>query len=166
MSYQGSKQNAAAQEKALAAQQETENLRQQQMNLDAARKKREIVRASMQARSAALATTTAQGVAGQGGSSLQGAYGSIAGRTGVNWLGVDQNQQIGNSIFASHQNQLEAYKQAASAQSTMALGAGLSSLGGAILSNAGTIGKVGTYVGAKAFSAYAGGGTPSGYGAS
>lgn len=167
VSYSAAKQNAQANQAALQAQQEVEKQRQLQMNLDASRRKREIIRQSIAARSAALATTTAQGAAGVGGSSLQGAYGSIGGRTGVNYNGVDQNQQIGNSIFASHQAQLGAYQRAADAQSLGALGSGLSSLGGALVTNAGTFGKVGTYAGAQvsnAGSRFMGGGTPSGYG--
>lgn len=146
ISYSAAKQNAAAQGQALQAQQQATALQQQQMNLDATRRKREIIRQGVAARSAALAQTTAQGAAGAGGSALSGAYGSIAGRTGTNFEGVDQNQQIGNGIFAAHAQQLQAYQAAASAQSFGALGAGLSSLGGAAISNAGTFGKVGTYI--------------------
>lgn len=145
MNYQAAKAQSKAQEQAIQAQQQSEALRQQQMNLDAARRKREIVRASMAARSAALAQTTAQGAAGAGGSSLAGAYGSIAGRQGVNFNGVDQNQQIGNAMFAAHQSQLSAYRNAASAGSMGALGAGLMSLGGMAVNNAGTFSKVGSY---------------------
>jgi hypothetical protein len=164
INYTASKQNAAAQSQALQAQQQSEALRQQQMNLDAARRRREVIRASVAARSASLSQTVAQGAGGVGGSSLPGAQASITGREGVNELGINQNQSIGNSIFSAHQQQLQAYQSAASAQSFGAIGAGLSSLGGALMTNAGTIGKVGTFVGAKAFSAFAGGGTPSGYG--
>lgn len=149
ISYSAAKQNAAAQQQALAAQQQATALQQQQMNLDATRRKRDIIRQGVAARSAALAQTTAQGAAGPGGSSLAGAYGSIAGRTGTNYEGVDQNQQIGNGIFAAHAAQLSAYSSAASAQSFGALGAGLTSLGGAAISNAGIFGKVGTYFGGQ-----------------
>jgi hypothetical protein len=174
VSYSGAQANAAATKAAsdasVNAQKETEVLRQKQMNLDATRRKREIIRASVAARSAALAQTTASGAAGVGGSSLAGAYGSIAGRTGVNTLGVSQNQEIGNSMFDVHQRQLTAYQAAAAsaadAQGLMALGSGLSSIGGAVLSNAGTIGKVGTFLSGKAYSSLVGGGTPSGYGKS
>lgn len=163
ISYSAAKQNAAAQQQALAAQQQATALQQQQMNLDATRRKREIIRQGVAARSAALAQTTAQGANGAGGSSLAGAYGSIAGRTGTNYEGVDQNQQIGNGIFAAHQSQLQAYQSAASAQSFGALGAGLTSLGGAAIQNAGIFGKVGSYIGGSGGS-FMGGGSPSGYG--
>jgi hypothetical protein len=172
VSYQGAKANAAATKAAsdaqIKGQQESEALRQKQLNLDATRRKREIMRASVAARSAALAQTTAQGAGAPGGSALAGAYGSIAGRTGVNTLGVSQNQEIGNSMFDVHQQQLASYQQAAasaaSAQGMMALGSGLSSMGGAALANAGTIGKVGTFLSGKAYGALVGNGTPSGYG--
>lgn len=163
VSYGAAKQNAAAQTAALDAQKQSEALRQQQMNLDATRRKREIIRQSVAARSAAVAQTTAQGASGAGGSSLPGAVGSIAGRQGVGFEGIDQNQQIGNSIFAAHQAQLTAYQSAANAQSVGALGAGITSLGGAFISNAGTFGKVGAFVGGSG-GRFMGGGTPSGYG--
>jgi len=147
ISYSAAKSQSQANQSAIAAQQEAERQRQLQMNLDAARRKREIIRQSIAARSQALAVTTAQGAAGAGGSSLAGAYGSIAGRTGANWLGVDQNQQIGNAIFSAHQDQLGAYQRAAAAGSMVALGQGLGSLGGAMVNNAGTFGKVGIWAG-------------------
>jgi hypothetical protein len=172
MSYQGAKAQADATNRAtqasIQAQKESEALRQKQLNLDATRRKREIMRASVAARSAALAQTTAQGAGSPGSSALAGAYGSIAGRTGVNTLGVSQNQEIGNSLFDVHQRQLSEYQaaasQAASAQGLMALGSGLSSLGGAAMSNAGSITKIGSFISGRAFSSLAGGGSPSGYG--
>lgn len=145
--YSASKENAAAQQQAIAAQQEAERLRKQQMDLDAMRRRREIIRSSVAARSASLATTTAQGAAYEGGSSLPGAYGSISGRTGVNTLGVNQNQEIGWGIFDAHQNQLTAYSRAAEAQSKQAMWGGLTQLGGTLISNAGTLGKMGTLAG-------------------
>lgn len=164
ISFASARANAAAQSQALTAQKQATQLQQQQMNLAATRQKREIIRQSVAARSAALSQTTAQGAAGPGGSSLQGAYGSIAGRTGTNYEGVDQNQQLGNSMFAARQAQLSAYQSAASAQSWGAIGSGLGSLGGAMISGASTFGKIGTFASNYAFNSYAGGGSPSGYG--
>jgi hypothetical protein len=158
MSYQASQRQNEFQQQAITQQQEVERQRQLQMNLDASRRKREIIRSSIAARSASLAQTTAQGAAGPGGSSLAGAYGSIAGRTGVNWNGVDQNQQIGNSIFGAHQAQFQAYRGMADAQSYGAIGSGLSSLGGAMVQNAGIIGKVGSYFGSRGSSHNSGNG--------
>lgn len=137
------KQQQAAQEESIRIQQETEQLRQRQMNLDAMRKQREIVRAGISARGLALATATAQGAAR--GSGLQGGYGQISGRTNVNMLGVSQNQEIGNAMFSNNRDLLSSYRASAAAQSSAALGAGLTSLGGQITANAGSISRVGTY---------------------
>lgn len=158
--WQGNKAaqaNAAAQQQQVnaqvTAQKESEALRKQQMDLDATRRRREVLRQSVAARSASLAVTTAQGAAYEGGSAVPGAYGSIAGRTGVNTVGINQNQEIGSSLFNVHQNQLTAYQSAAAAQSkaqsNMAFWQGLGSLGGSLITNAGTIAQVGTYAGGK-----------------
>lgn len=149
MSYKSSQQANQANQQAIAAQQKAEELRKEQMDLDATRRRREILRQSVAARSASLAVTTSQGAAYEGGSALPGSYGSISGRTNVNAAGVNQNQEIGTGIFQAHAEQLTAYRAAANAQSQQAMWQGLSSLGSALISNAGTIDKVGTYMGGK-----------------
>ena len=148
-SYESSKENNQAQQAAIAAQQEAEKLRKEQMDLDATRRRREVLRSSIAARSASLAVTTAQGAAYEGGSSLPGAYGSISGRAGVNAAGINQNQELGTGIFDAHQDQLAAYGRAANAQSKQAMWQGLGSLGGAIINNAGTIGQIGEFASGK-----------------
>lgn len=74
------------------------------MELNARRQSLEIIRNQQRGRALALATNVAQGGSGatRGSSALGGAYGQIAGQTGVNALGVDQNLQIGQNIFASN----------------------------------------------------------------
>lgn len=144
VSYAASKANQKAQETIVQNQQVAEDARQKQLNLDATRRKREIIRQSIAARSMALTQTTAQKA--QYGSALPGAYGSISGRTGVNTLGVGQNQELGNTIFGANQGVLSGYRQAAAAGSLGALGGGMTSLGGAVLNNLGAITKIGTYV--------------------
>lgn len=143
--YQGAKKGNEAQDDALRQQQDIERQRQKQMELEATRRKREMIRQQLTARSQALATATAQGAAGSGGSAVPGAYGSISGRTNVNTLGVNQNLEIGQNIFGLNEGILGSYRAAAAAGSTSAFGAGLSSLGGGIMSNAGTLGRIGTY---------------------
>jgi hypothetical protein len=142
ISYYSATQQASAQEDAIAAQQRAEALRKKQMNLDAMRRKREIVRASIAARSRALATTTAQGAGG--GSALGGAYGGISGRTQTNLLGINQNQEIGLGMFDANMDMLSAYRSSAQAGAFGAMGAGLSTLGGALLKNNESIARVGT----------------------
>jgi hypothetical protein len=109
------------------------------------RRKRETIRQSVAARSMALATVTAQGATG--GSALGGAYGQISGRTGTNQLGINQNAEIGRNMFGLNNQMLGAYRESAAAGTQIAMGAGLSSLGGSLMSNSGAIGRVGTQVG-------------------
>lgn len=77
-------------------------LRRQQMNLDANRRKRDIIRQSQ------VATANAEAAAANSGalnsSGIEGARGSISGQAGVNFLGVSQNQEIGNKMF-NYENQ-------------------------------------------------------------
>lgn len=152
MNYQGQRKQAAAQEQAIALQQQIEEQRQKQLNLDATRRKREIIRQSIAARAQALATVAAQNA--QSGTALPSAYAGISGRSNVNLLGVEQNQEIGNSMFGLNRGLLGAYREGAAGQSMSATGQGLTSLGGMILSNATTIGRVG----GTAFGGYGGGG--------
>lgn len=72
-------------------------LRQKQMNLDAERRKRDIIR------NAQVATAKAENAAANSGalnsSGIEGARAGISGQAGVNYLGVAQNQEIGNAMF-------------------------------------------------------------------
>jgi hypothetical protein len=73
-------------------------LRQQQMNLDAQRRKRDIIRSAQVAAANAEAAANASGAGVSSG--VEGARASISGQAGVNILGVSQNQEIGNQMFA------------------------------------------------------------------
>lgn len=119
-----------------AALQDAENQRRQQQTLDAQRARRQVVRDSLRARALASATAAAQGASG--GSGLQGGYAQIAGQAGRGILAINQNEAIGNNIF-------DANARAGRAGTLAATGAGLSTLGNTILSNLGTIQRVGTY---------------------
>jgi hypothetical protein len=138
---------AEAQQQALDFQQQAESKREQAMKLDAERRQREIVRQGVAARSMALATATTQGAAANGSSALGGAYGQISGRTGVNALGINQQSEIGSSMFALNRGVLGAYRDAASAGSSAAAGAGLVSLGGMFMKNYDMIPKIGVTLG-------------------
>ena len=124
------------------AQKRAENLRERQMNLDAQRRKRETLREAIVARSQALATGTAQGA--QSGSALAGGMAQITGRANLSNRDTRQNQQIGAGIF-------QANRDAASAQTLGYLGQGLTSFGGMMMNNAGTISRVGTYYTAPSY---------------
>lgn len=113
--------------------QDAESNRRTQQQLETARMRRQTVRESLRAR--ALATATAFGQGAGGGSGLQGGYGQIAGQANRGILGINQNDQIGNNIFAAN-------ARAGQAASLANTGAGLSSLGGQIISNLGPISRV------------------------
>lgn len=91
-----------ANEKMVKAQQRAERLRERQMNLQAMRERREVIRNSILARATALTTTTAQGASAPGSSALGGAYGQIGGDRGRQTLAINQNQEIGQGIFAAN----------------------------------------------------------------
>jgi hypothetical protein len=76
---------------------QVEGKRQEAMNLDARRRSMEVIRNQQRYRAMALTNATAQGA--RQGSGLQGGYGQISGQSGVNLMGVLQNQMIGNDIF-------------------------------------------------------------------
>lgn len=121
----------AQQTKAMKA---AEAEREKQMNLDAMRQRREIAKNAAMAHATALATATNQGA--QFGSALPGAYGQIAGQAGNQFVGVQQNQQIGQNIFKDNMNYYNA-------SVFTDIGSGLQSLGGTMVNNAGTFSRVG-----------------------
>lgn len=83
-------------------QRDIEATKRQAMEVDARRQQLEIIRNQQRGRALGLATATAQGASK--GSGLQGGYGQIAGQTGVNILGVQQNLQAGRNIFDANAN--------------------------------------------------------------
>lgn len=111
---------AVGQMKMAKASAKAEKLRQRQMNLEAMRKKREIVREGVRARSEALSNATAQG--GAEGTGLQGGLAQVTGQVNRNILATEQDRIIGNKIFKANQ-------QYAKAGGLVALGQGISSLG-------------------------------------
>lgn len=149
VSYRAQQSQARQQRAAVAvqaaAQERVEQNRVTQMNLDASRRKREVFRQQQLARAAALSTAAAQGA--QDGSGVGGAFGGIAGQSGVNYLGISQNQEIGNNIADANRMSRGANNayNLAGASGGASLGGAISSLGGAFVKNAGTIGQIGTY---------------------
>ncbi len=155
----GQHQAAKAQGEALQEQQKAETLRQQMANVDADRRRREVVRQSIAARSQALASANADGGTGQGSSLLPGAYGGISGQSTTNMNTINENQQAGDAMFGINRNMLGDYRAAASAGAVGAMGSSLTSLGGAILNNIGSISRIGTFLGPRPnYDTYAAGG--------
>lgn len=129
-----------AQNTVINNQQKSEATRQQAMLLDADRRKREIVRQGIIARSHALATGINQGVTG--GSALPGTYGQISGEEGVNLLGVNNAVSFGTDIFQANQGVLQGRRAEAAAGTKSAIGSGISSLGSKLGSLTGQIGNI------------------------
>lgn len=139
--YEGAQRAAQAQQRAIHAEQQAEAIRQRQMDIESQRQKRQLIRQGILARAQAQSQATAQGA--QFGSLLPGAESAISGQTGYNVQGVSAAQSIGHDLFATSQDIFAARRQQASAQEYEALGAGLSSLGGAFTKNLGPIGRIG-----------------------
>lgn len=124
--------------KASSAQDRMEKLRKAQMELEANRQRRQIIRQAVVARSEALSNATAQGA--QAGSGLQGGFAQIGGESGTAVTAVEQNRQLGRPMF-------DANRALSRAQTIQTVGSGVSSLAGALVKNQNEIGRVGTYYG-------------------
>lgn len=115
---------------------QAEAAREKQMNLEASRRRREIVRNRVLAQAQATSNAFNQG-AGQG-SGLQGGLAQASGEANSQTSAIDQNQSLGSDIFAANQ----AYYNASRFTD---FGQGLSSLGNQVVSNLPTISRVATY---------------------
>lgn len=141
-SSKAAKQQAQA-AAAVAAQEKIQNeLRLKNMQLEASRRQRETIRTNQRARSMSLATATAQGAAGPGSSGLQGAYGQTSGATNNSLLGIEQSLELAQ-LTAQSNDLISAQRvNQANASSLAATGAGWSSLGGSVVSAAGSMGRL------------------------
>lgn len=145
--YNAAQDQKAAATEALDIQRKQERLRARQMQFDAMRKRREIIRTAIQQRAYALASTTQSGAST--GSALPGAYGQISGTEGTNTVGVNVNEQFGQQMFNLNSQLAGAYRNSAIAAANEKVGAGLTTLGGAMMTNAGQITKIGSQIGAS-----------------
>lgn len=114
--------------------------RKMAMEVDARRRQLEVVRNNQKARAMSETTATNQGAAF--GSGLQGAYGGIGGQSGTNFLGVNQNLEIGRNIFGLDTQISQDRVAAAGYQGDQASGQALSQLGGSIMGAAGKVGNM------------------------
>lgn len=111
------------QRKAAKAAKKADRLRERQMNLEAMRKKRELIREGIVARATAVSNATNQG-AGEG-SGLAGGLAQITGAQNRNTTAVSQDLSIGGGIFSAN-------RQAAKGDALVSLGSGISSIGNSI----------------------------------
>jgi lysyl-tRNA synthetase class II len=115
-------------------QQKAEELRKNQMKLEASRARREQVRKTQAATAKATAAAWNQGAGTS--SALAGGVAQIRNQGQRNVIAINQDEKIGEGIF-------DANKQIARGQMMQSLGSGISSLGNAFASNAGTITRIG-----------------------
>ena len=133
------KEMAAREQSIAQAQIQQNQVRYKSMEMDARRRELEVIRNSQRARALAVTTATSQGAAQ--GSGLQGAYGQISGQSNNNLSGIEQSLQSGKEIFKLD-SAISSYRYGiADAQSKMAEGQGMSSLGNSLISLAPTFGK-------------------------
>lgn len=83
-----------------SAQREQEDLRKRQMNLEAARQRRQAARETAQQRAVALTMGATQGASGSSG--VAGSLADIGNVGAGNLEGIRQGQQIGNQMFAAN----------------------------------------------------------------
>jgi hypothetical protein len=116
------------------------NQKYQAMELSSRRQQTETMRNAQRQRSQATAAATSDGA--QFGSGLQGGLAGVTDQSLFNAQGVNQNTQIGQSIFGLDAGISNDKSQIAGLQGQQATDQGIASLGGALTSSAGTIGKL------------------------
>lgn len=144
-SIYGAIQQGNAQKDMAAEQKKQEAIRKQQMNLEAMRRKRDIIRQAQMASAKSLATASAQG--GAESSGFAGALATTSGQAGGATLATSQNQELGNAMFASNARMAGYMGEAAQGGTIASAGSGLSSLGGSLIQNSRTISRIGSTFG-------------------
>lgn len=112
-----------------------------QMELNGRRQLLENFRNAQRLRAQGINSATNQGA--QLGSGLQGGLAQNTSQANYNALGVTQNLQIGRNIFGLNDQISGVKMQMADVKSNMATDQGWASLGGSILTSAGTISNLG-----------------------
>lgn len=90
----------ATQTSVIQDQASADSIRQQAASLDAVRQQRQAVRNGIVARSQSLVAATNQGASSPGSTALKQSSASITGQTDTNILGINQNLQVGNQLYA------------------------------------------------------------------
>lgn len=120
---------AEAQKKAIEGQQRAEAIRQQAMEADATRRRREVVRQGIIQRAQAQSATTSAGA--ESGSALGGAQSQVSNVVGTSIGGIEAARTAGEGIFQANRDVFAARQQEADAGFMGSIGQGFSSLGGA-----------------------------------
>jgi len=115
------------------ASKDAEEARRKQMDLDAARRRRQAIREAQIARATSVSNAAAQGASE--GSAVQGGVAAISGNAAESIVNTNQNVQMGNAIF-------DANGRRANAESIGAIGSGVQQFGSMITQNADKIRKL------------------------
>lgn len=129
-----------AQHQELAISQQENAQRQHLFEIEQQRKRVEDLRNAQQATSTARTRAVNQGA--QFGSGLLGGVGQIQGESNYNILGIQQNTQIGENMFALDSQMTQAKVASANASTMQGIGSSLTSLGGSVINSLGAIGNL------------------------
>lgn len=127
------------QQKVAKAQKKQEKIRNQQMNLDLMRQRREALRKALVARALGISNATNQG-AGVADSSVQGGIAQAVGQGNMSLTDINQNGQLGTAMFRAN-------AQEASGAGTAAMGTAIGGFGSGLVQNSTTISRVGASFG-------------------
>lgn len=140
----GSVFGSMAQQKMVAEQtrasKKAENAREQQMRLESANRRRQAVREAVVGRAMAQSVGVAQGA--QYGSGVAGAMANATAQGAENQQVTSATEAIGGRVFEANREYFDATQKGSA---KVAMWQGISSLGGAISSNAGRINQIGSY---------------------
>lgn len=121
-----------------AASTKAENAREQQMRLDSHRQRRQAVREGLMARSMSLTAGVSQGA--QYGSGVAAGLGQAVSGAAENVQAISSNETLGGRVFQANR---EYYEASSRGQAAVSMWQGIGSIGGAISSNSGAIGRLG-----------------------
>lgn len=136
---------ASAQSQAATAEEQIAATNQQQLQLDAARQRRNIARQAVIARSTALSNATGQGAGFGASSGVQGGMSQATSQENFGLLASAQNLTLGNSIFSLNQQVYQDNSRAATYQGQGQAWGAVGQFGNMALQNANQLGKVGSY---------------------
>ena len=112
------------------AQRKQERIRRRQMELEAARRRRQIIREAALKRAESAATGYAQGAGTS--SAMAGAIGGISQQAGSNILATNQGQALGQQMFAANAQEASGGMISNIGQGLGSLGKGVADLGTAL----------------------------------
>lgn len=134
---EAAKKTAQAKKNIAGLEMQQDAVRKQAMEMSANRQQMEVLRNSQRARSLALNSATSQGA--QFGSGLQGGFGQVQGAANWNNLGITQNLQSGQQMFGLNSQINQQKMNISDYESSAATSAGISKMGGTLMSSFGPI---------------------------